>query len=64
MLDRGNAYQTLYTYLQAYYVEAGDNVAKGQHIGKMGSSGNSIGPHTHFEIRQGTTQRNLFGFLP
>jgi len=64
VLDHGNGYQTLYAHLQAYYVEAGNNVAKGQQIGEMGSSGNSTGPHTHFEIRQGTIQRNPFGFLP
>lgn len=64
VLDHGNGYQTLYAHLQAYYVEAGDNVAKGQQLGEMGSSGNSTGPHTHFEIRQGTIQRNPFGFLP
>lgn len=64
VLDHGNGYQTLYAHLQAYYVEAGNSVTKGQQIGEMGSSGNSTGPHAHFEIRQGTIQRNPFGFLP
>lgn len=64
VIDHGNGFQTLYGHLQAFYVEAGTNVAKGQQIGEMGSTGNSTGPHLHFEIRQGTIQRNPYGFLP
>lgn len=64
VVDHGNGFQTLYAHLQAYYVEAGADVAKGQQIGEMGSTGNSTGPHLHFEIRQGTVQRNPIGFLP
>lgn len=64
VIDHGNGFQTLYAHLQSYYVEPGDNVAKGQQIGEMGSTGNSTGPHVHFEVRQGTVQRNPVGFLP
>ncbi len=64
VIDHSNGYQTLYAHLQAYYVDAGDNVVQGQQIGEMGSSGNSTGPHLHFEVRQGTVQRNPVGFLP
>ena len=64
VIDHGNGFQTLYAHLQAYYVEAGENVAKGQQIAEMGSTGNSTGPHLHFEVRQGTVQRNPVGFLP
>ncbi len=63
-IDHGNGFQTMYAHLQAYYVDMGDNVAKGQQIAEMGSTGNSTGPHLHFEIRQGTVQRNPIGFLP
>lgn len=64
VIDHGNGYQTLYAHLQAYYVDAGQNVAKGTQIGEMGSTGFSTGPHLHFEVRQGTVQRNPVGFLP
>jgi murein DD-endopeptidase MepM/ murein hydrolase activator NlpD len=64
VIDHGNGYQTLYAHLQAYYVEAGDNVALGQQIGEMGNTGNATGPHVHFEVRQSTVQRNPIGFLP
>lgn len=64
VVDHGNGFQTLYAHLQAYYVEVGDSVVKGQQIAEMGNSGNSTGPHVHFEIRDGTVQRNPHGFLP
>ena len=64
VIDHGNGFQTLYAHLQAYYVDAGNDVAKGEVIAEMGSTGNSTGPHLHFEIRQGTIQRNPYGFLP
>lgn len=63
VIDHGNGFQTWYAHLQAYYVEVGDNVTKGQQIAEMGQSGNSTGPHVHFEVRDGTVQRNPYGFL-
>ncbi len=64
VIDHGNGFQTLYAHLQTFYVGGGENVVKGQQIGEVGSTGNSTGPHLHFEIRQGTVQRNPYGFLP
>ena len=42
---------TLYGHLDKVEVQAGDAVHQGQEIGLMGSTGNSTGPHLHFEVR-------------
>lgn len=64
VVDHNNGYQSLYAHLNAYYVDAGQSVSKGQQIGEMGMTGNATGPHLHFEVREGTIQRNPIGFLP
>lgn len=64
VIDHSNGFQSLYAHMQVYYVEVGDSVAKGEQIGEVGSTGNSSGPHLHFELRQNGVQRNPFGFLP
>ena len=50
IIDHGNGYRTLYGHMQALYVIAGQTVARGSRIGKMGSTGRSTGPHTHVEV--------------
>src|SRR5579872_4592239 len=42
---------TLYGHLESFAVHPGDTVHQGQLIGMLGSTGNSTGPHTHFEVR-------------
>lgn len=51
MLDHGNGYQTLYGHLSVVSVGCGQSVARGVQIGLAGSTGNSTGPHLHFEVR-------------
>ena len=51
MIDHGNGYHTLYAHNSSLLVKCGQSVNKGQLIGYTGNTGNSTGPHLHFEIR-------------
>ena len=51
-LDHGNGYETIYAHLSQVLVRMGDEVQKGQLIGKSGESGRVTGPHLHFEVRK------------
>ena len=51
LIQHADGLQTLYGHLLSYVVKPGDVVARGQLIGLVGSTGNSTGPHTHFEVR-------------
>jgi murein DD-endopeptidase MepM/ murein hydrolase activator NlpD len=63
-LSHGNGFSTLYGHMNYYYVDPGQCVSKGQIIGLMGSTGNSTGPHLHFEIRYGGATQNPLAYLP
>ncbi|MBE2239007.1 MAG: M23 family metallopeptidase [Caldilineaceae bacterium] len=51
IVDHKIDYVTLYAHLDRVLVEEGEIVGQGQVLGTVGSTGNSTGPHLHFEIR-------------
>ncbi|MGC1376886.1 MAG: peptidoglycan DD-metalloendopeptidase family protein [Anaerolineales bacterium] len=50
MIDHGNGWQSLYAHLSSIKVVCGQSVDQGTIIGAIGTSGNSSGPHLHFEL--------------
>lgn len=54
---------TLYAHLSAISVSVGQSVAAGQQVGNIGSTGNSNGPHLHFEVRTDPTNFSSGIFL-
>lgn len=53
LIDHGSQWQTLYAHLSQIAVKKGQNIFANGAIGLSGSTGNSTGPHLHFEIRVG-----------
>lgn len=63
--DYGKHYQIkikdiviIYAHCKKLYLKEGDEVKQGQEIAEVGSTGNSTGPHLHFEIRKGNEKIN------
>ncbi len=50
-VDHGNGVETWYAHTSKMYVKVGQEVKAGDVIAAVGSTGNSTGPHLHFEIR-------------
>lgn len=53
VVDHGNGYLTHYAHLNSTTVSVGGKVGAGTTIGREGSTGDSTGPHLHFEVHQG-----------
>jgi murein DD-endopeptidase MepM/ murein hydrolase activator NlpD len=64
ILAHRNNFFSLYGHLLGFQVKAGDSVHQGQLIGYEGSTGNSTGPHVHFEYRYGGQPTNPLPYLP
>ena len=50
MLDHGDGFATLYGHCSELLVSEGDKVSEGTCIAQVGSTGQSTGPHLHFEL--------------
>jgi len=58
-----SGYETWYGHLDSFEVAQGDQVRRGEQIGRMGSTGFSTGSHLHFEVRQNGQLRDPLAFL-
>ena len=63
IIDHGGGITTLYGHNQSLAVSEGQSVSQGQTISYCGSTGNSTGPHCHFEVRQNGEPVSPYGYL-
>lgn len=63
IIDHGNGLQSYYAHNSNLFVEQGENISRGTHIADVGSTGNSTGPHCHFEVRENGTPVDPYNYL-
>jgi murein DD-endopeptidase MepM/ murein hydrolase activator NlpD len=63
IINHGSLYETYYAHCSKLLVSAGEKVYQGQNIALVGSTGNSTGPHLHFEIRYHDKPKNPLDYL-
>lgn len=63
-IDHGNGYTTMYAHMESLSVSAGDIITAGTLVGHGGSTGNSTGPHLHFELRENGNAVDPLPYLP
>lgn len=63
VIDHGTGWQSAYAHLSAVGVSCGQSVFQGTVIGGLGSTGNSSGPHLHFELIYNGSKVNPLNFL-
>lgn len=62
-INHDNEYTTYYAHCSKLLVKAGQRVAKGEIIAKVGNTGRSTGPHLHFEVRKNGVAKNPLYYL-
>ncbi|MGZ3097917.1 peptidoglycan DD-metalloendopeptidase family protein [Streptomyces sp. H72] len=53
VIDHGGGLSSLYSHMSKMAADVGDAITRGEGIGKVGATGNTTGPHLHFEARRG-----------
>ncbi|MCW2973891.1 MAG: Peptidase, family [Thermoleophilia bacterium] len=64
MVDHGGGIVTLYGHQSRIATKVGATVTRGQTLGYVGSTGNSTGPHLHFEVRVNGSPKDPIRYLP
>lgn len=49
-ISHGHGYETVYAHMNSFAVKKGDRIKRGQLIGYVGNTGQSFGPHVHYEV--------------
>jgi murein DD-endopeptidase MepM/ murein hydrolase activator NlpD len=62
-IDHGHGYTTMYGHLKEMHVKPGDKIQAGQNLGTVGTSGNTTGPHLHYEVRIHGRPVNPYSYL-
>ncbi|MBI4836524.1 MAG: M23 family metallopeptidase [Candidatus Abawacabacteria bacterium] len=63
IIDNGNGIKTIYAHLYKVGVAVGDHVERGEGLGLMGTTGQSTGPHLHFEVVVNGKKANPMNYL-
>jgi len=63
VVDHGNGLQTLYAHLSRFEVVAGQEIRRGDIVGRSGATGRVTSPHLHYEVRMRGTPVNPYPFL-
>lgn len=63
IIDHGNGITTYYAHCSKLYKSKGETVTAGDVIAAVGSTGNSTGPHLHFELRKNGTYVDPYEYL-
>lgn len=63
MIDHGDGYATLYAHMSKVIAKNGTEIKRGELIGEIGTTGDSTGPHLHFEVREKNICRDPAAYL-
>ena len=61
-INHGDGFSSLYGHMTHYTVSSGDYVNQGDLIGYVGSTGNSTGPHLHWEVTVNGVRQNPLNY--